>query len=270
MKKGVLLVLCAVLILFPHCTWSEEDCDREGWVVFANENYFPLLEVTIASIHAFSSRPVIAVGVNADIPFSTETYPRLIKKRIDVDLHERLIYYYKPQAILAADLDYGIYVDADAILNQGCDDLFLYCHLLDEFPLCPTHENEYAPVFQSSMDFFEVSERSMRYVHSNLVIFSKECRSFLLDWNDLCLNYTWYGMPCWDESLINILFWKRKATRQIPLCDPYDSFVDKYLSLDLSEMQQPPYNNWFLFHGNKNPQTGWEILKKLKQKHKVS
>ncbi len=86
---------------------------KEGWVVFATEDYFDLLEVAIASVHAFSTRSVLAFGVNADIPFSLEKYPRLIKKRIDVDLSQESIFFQKPRVIYASGLDYGVYIEAD-------------------------------------------------------------------------------------------------------------------------------------------------------------
>ena len=168
-----------ILAVFSICTAVHaEDIQNdphptEGWVVFATESHFALLEVAIAGIHTFSTRPVVAVGVNADIPFSLDKYPRLIKKRIDVDLGERKAYFYKPQAILAADLEYGIYLDADAIPNIGCDALFEEARRVNEHPLLPRHEDE-AYVLEEAMSFFGVwKKRSMHYVHSDVLVYSK-------------------------------------------------------------------------------------------------
>src|SRR5689334_10801920 len=43
----------------------------EGFVTFATSNYFAILETLVKSVHAFSTRPVVAYGINADIPWST-------------------------------------------------------------------------------------------------------------------------------------------------------------------------------------------------------
>lgn len=244
----------------------EEAFPNEGWVVYATPNYFSLLEITIASVHSFSQRSIVAVGVNSDIPFSTEKYPRLIKKRIDVDLQNLSIYLYKPKAILASGLQRGIYIDADAILNQGCDELFKYCEKAGNYPLCPRHEDE-APVSQESMNFFGVTSRSMHYVHADVIVFSARCKDFLSEWCETCLNYPWLGNPCYDETLLNIFLWKIGATEQLFTCDPYNAYFERYLSLDPSEIRNTPYNHWYMFHGNKYPERGWDMLRRLQNKH---
>lgn len=253
-------LLATLCTLFSSINANEEI--PEAWVAYSDENYFPLLEITIASVHAFSSRPIVAVGVNADIPFSTEKYPRLIKKRIDVDLSNRPIYVYKPQAILASNVNRGVYIDSDAILNKGCDALFDFCYAVEEHPLCPSHEKE-AYVAPDSMIFFGVYSRSMHYVHADVLVFSKSCKNFIEDWNDICLSYYYRGIPCWDETLLNIYLWKIGATKQLLTIDPYNAYLDKYLSLNTSELSQPPYSYWYVFHGNKQGNDGWDILKRL-------
>jgi len=245
---------------------SHADSPREAWVVYATENYFPLLEVTIASIHEFSTRPVIAVGVNADIPFSQEKYPRLSKLRIEADLNERFIYYYKPVAILAADLDYGIYLDADAIVNKDCDDLFQYCYEVETHPLCPVHEQD-AYVLPEAMEFFGVDSRSMHYIHTDVIIYSKACTPFLETWRSMCMDHARLGIPVWDETFLNIALWKIGATKHLFCCDPYNAYFDNYLSLNKKMFQNPPFNHWYVFHGNKDADRGWQMFKRLIEKH---
>ena len=262
------LFLLLILPLFsPYLAADESDASpKEGWVLFANEPYFPLLEVALASIHEFSTRPVVVVGMNADVPFSLEMYPRLIKKRIDVDFNLRKPYFYKPQAIIEADLDYGVYLDADAILNKGCDALFDMCRKVDEFPLCPTHEDD-AWVLEDALTFFNVTKRSMHYVHSDVIVYSKKCQSFIEEWNRMCLDYPQLGVPVWDETLINVLFWMKGATVQLLRCDPYNAYFDDYLKMTTAEMAKPPYSYWFVFHGNKDVDRGWRMLFDLVAKH---
>ena len=270
MFKKFLLLAAIVLLSCARSVHGNEPAKQldhqEGWVAYVTPNYFSLLEVMIASVHAFSTRPIVVVGLNADIPFSTETYPRLIKKRIDVDLEHRSPYVYKPQAILASGLDCGIYVDADVILNHNCDELFKSVALVEECPLNPLHEAE-AYVSLEAMEFLGVSERSMHYVHADVVVFSKQCEPFLKEWRDICLNYPWLGVPCYDETILNVLLWKKGATKHLPTIDPYNAYFCDYLTLDFEEIAQFPYAHWFLFHGNKDPERGWKMLKSLQEKH---
>lgn len=267
------LRLC-VLLFLSVCTAvraedsRQESYPKEAWVVFATESHFALLEVAVAGIHAFSTRPVVAVGVNADIPFSLEKYPRLFKKRIDVDLNERKAYYYKPQAILAADLDYGIYLDADAIPNIGCDYLFEVARQVGDYPLLPRHEDE-AYVLEEAMQFFGIEKRSMHYAHSDVVVYSRNCLPFMIEWSDICLKYPWLGYPVWDETLINVLLWKKGATEQLYICDPYNAYFGDYLGMSQEKIATDPYNHWFVFHGNKDVDRGWRMLDALKRKHNI-
>lgn len=260
-------LLFVVLFSISHSIHADEvePYPEEGWVVFANESYFPLLEVAIAGLHTFSTRPVVAVGINADIPFSLEKYPRLIKKRIDVDLNARLVYFYKPQAILAADLEYGIYLDADALVNKGCDKLFEEARRVKDYPLLPRHEDD-AYVLWDATEFFGVKRRSMHYVHSDVIVYSKKCLPFLMEWSEICLNYPWLGVPVWDETLINVLLWKKGAAEQLYICDPYNAYFQDYLDLPYETIAQPPYDKWFMFHGNKDVERGWRMLEALKHK----
>jgi len=258
------------LIFILLCTFSyaDEPDPKEAWVMYATSNYFSLAEVTIASIHTFSTRPVVLVGVNADVPFSSEQYPRLIKKRIDANIALRGPYVYKPQCILLSGVSRGIYIDADAIVNKGCDTLFGFCDLVEQYPLCPTHEKE-AYVSPDTTAFFGVKERSMHYVHADLIIFSESCKDFLSNWCDVCLNYYYLGIPCWDETLLNVLLWKIGATQQVTTIDPYNAYIEKYLFLSPAEIAKPPYNHWFLFHGNKDTDRGWRMLFDLRDKHNI-
>ena len=121
--------------------FSADEPVQEAFVTFATENYFQLLEVTIESVHAFSTRPIIAYGINADIPFDTNKYPRLIKRRIDKPQNES-IYYQKFNIIIQCAVKFGIYVEADDIVNYRIDDLFAYCREVAAYPLCPIHPQD--------------------------------------------------------------------------------------------------------------------------------
>ena len=57
---------------------------KEAFVTFSNNNprYLALLKVLLDSIHAFSTRPIIAFGIDVDLDIDTKQYPRLIKRRL--------------------------------------------------------------------------------------------------------------------------------------------------------------------------------------------
>lgn len=229
----------------------------EAWITFATSNYFELLEVTIASAHAFSSRPIIAVGVNADIPFSQEKYPRLIKKRINLD-NLSFIFYQKPRIMLESGLKYGVYIEADDILNRGCDDLFEYARLEREYPLCPTHPNDPDDVF-NIMEILKVNRKSMHYVHGH-VIFSHKCMPFIKEWYETCLQYPHAPANHSDEIVLNVLLWKKGITEQVPLYDPWYENVVNYLNATPTVRDASPYSYWKMFHGAKDPRIAWQVF----------
>ena len=57
---------------------------KEAFVTFSNNNprYLALLKILLDSIHAFSTRPIIAFGIDIDLDIDTKQYPRLIKRRL--------------------------------------------------------------------------------------------------------------------------------------------------------------------------------------------
>ena len=57
---------------------------KEGFVTFSNNdaNYLALLRILLDSVHAFSTRPIIAFGIDVDLNVDVKEYPRLIKRKI--------------------------------------------------------------------------------------------------------------------------------------------------------------------------------------------
>lgn len=262
------LMLFSLGLLLPSRLRAEETGDspapQEAWIAFATENYFPLMEVTIASVHAFSTRPIIVVGINADLPFSTEQYPQLIKKRVEVDFSQGSIFNQKPRSILESGLDYGIYIEADDVLSAGCDTLFEYAHRETPYPLCPTHPAD--PNDQRTlMNALGVPEKTMPYVHGH-VIFSKACMPFIAEWLQLCFTHT-HLAPNFDETILNVLLWKHGTTEQVPLYDPFYQVIYGYLEMPHEATEQTPYSEWKMFHGCKDHYHSWDLLSQLKRYH---
>ena len=241
---------------------------EEGFVTFATESYFPVLEVLIQSVHEFSTRPIVAFGINADIPFSNETYPRLIKKRIDVDLNKINIFYQKPRIILESSIKYGIYVEADDIVTQWIDNLFQQCKKVKSLPLCPIHPTD-PNNQQNIMHYLGVHEKSMPYVHAH-IIFAQDCMPFIREWYNTCLECLAHPNN-YDETILNVLLWKHKAKEYL---DPYDLYftnIETYIkgkkSYYFDESNQYNALYFYMLHGCKDPIEAHSIFELLK-KHK--
>jgi hypothetical protein len=63
---------------------STFDQPKEAFVTFSNNHpsYLALLKVLLDSVHAFSTRPIIAFGIDVDLDIDVKQYPRVIKRRI--------------------------------------------------------------------------------------------------------------------------------------------------------------------------------------------
>ena len=57
---------------------------KEAFVTFSNNapTYLALLKILLDSVHAFSTRPIIAYGIDVDLNIDVAQYPRVIKRRI--------------------------------------------------------------------------------------------------------------------------------------------------------------------------------------------
>lgn len=235
---------------------------EEGFVAFATANYFPCLKVLLDSVNAFSTRPIVAFGVNADIPFSTDEYPCLIKKRIDVDLTKVSAYHWKPLVLLKSGVRYGIYIDTDLILNAGVDDLFELCREAQQYPICPIHPGQ--PDDQADlMQALGVEKKSMPYVHNDQILFSESCRPFIEEWLMTGIKYQHLAIRH-DEKVLNVLLWKHGATRYTELSDPFYGYVPAYIAgITPEEYRGMAPIKYHMFHGCKDPATASKILTML-------
>ncbi len=248
--------------VFGQIKSQTEPVIEEGFVTFATADYFPLLEVTLESVHEFSTRPIVAYGVNADIPFSTEQFPRLIKKRVNVDLSRLNIFAIKPWILLDVNIKYGVYIEADHIANAHVDDLFDFAHAVKEYPLCPYHPQQ-PDNQQPIMQLLNVTRKSMPYIHAH-PLFSPLCRPFIEEWYQMCLRYINLAQ-CFDETILNVLLWKHNATKYVPL---YGAFYMRHQGFFEGKNQENPYE-YCMIHGCKDPAEARRILKSLRDFNKI-
>lgn len=274
---GYLCLFFVGLNLYPLSLTSRETSKSramtipEAYVTFATENYFPLLEVLLDSVKAFSTRPIVVFGVNADVPFSQKKYPFMIKRRIDIPSSSKeSVFFAKPRVFLESRISHGVYLDADIILNEGCDILFTHCQKITDYPLCPVFPWEVNNQ-QAVMEAMGVANKSMQYVHAPLIIFSGKCLPFLRQWRKYNISYGALA-PCHDETILNVLLWKYKAKTSINLCDPYYALAYDYLRGGVEQHQLHGYKDWvgkidfYTFHGCKSAGEARNILALLIEK----
>jgi hypothetical protein len=252
--------------LFAHADSSKQEVIEEGYVAYATPNYFPLLEVLLDSVKAFSTRPIVVYGINADIPFSNEDYPFMIKRRMDIgELSRENIFYTKPRVILESGIRHGIYLDADNILNQGCDALFEHCKKERSYPLCPILPNDFQVDLPELMQAMSVEKQSMPYLHGH-VIFTEKCLPFIAEWRESSRRYGHVSTRTHDEGILNALLWKYQVNEYVNLYDPYYALAYDYLSGGTDQHRHHGYKDWvgkidfYLFHGCKNPQEARRVL----------
>lgn len=277
------LFVCLVLSLSLSSLQAEErtilpdDVLDEAFITYANSGYFPLVEVLLESVKAFSSHPIVVFGINDDVPFSTDRFPFMVKKRIDIDnLQHHDIIFAKPLVIENAGVRRGVFVDADVILNEGCDVLFKYCDYAINYPLCPIFPWE-VNYEGKLMQILNVTKKTMPYVHLPLVVFNESCKPFIQEW----VKYTGPEYrpfaPCFDETVFNVLLWKHGVENwYFNLCDPYYALAYDYLSGGKKQHVQHGYKNWigkidfYLFHGCKEAEEARKILNLLIERRSAS
>lgn len=164
---------------------------------------------------------------------SSIEHERLTKIEIPIDVSKptgyRTFEFYKP-TILLEHLDrFGgksLFLDTDIIVGRRFNINFF--ENKNDYPLlsngnwaCPfAFEGTSRYDENALMEYFGVSERSMEYVYSNIISFSERCRDFIMEWKSICDNQYLLSkrkvfFPFPDETAINIVLWKRNATRNL-------------------------------------------------------
>jgi|688.fasta_scaffold538769_1 hypothetical protein len=157
--------------------------------------------------------------------------PRVVKVPMQKDPSGKKFEFYKPMVCLDA-LKYGegqfLYFDADIMLSKRFKDLEIqsglnypgFCTGPIEYPHTFWQDNEgKKTIFNESrlMNYLGVKERSMPYIMTCFFAYDSLCSDFLEEWQSFCENkyllkewYSWYAFT--DETIANVLLWKRQAT----------------------------------------------------------
>ncbi|CAF4344601.1 unnamed protein product, partial [Adineta steineri] len=164
-KTLLWIILCLILLLsayvvknaniihtpdlnFPVSSISDlplNSTPSEAFVTFCNNNpkYLALLTNVFDSIHSFSTRPIIVYGIDTDLNIDIKKYPRVIKRRLSQKDCGNSIYFCKFYVIVHSQVDYGIYLEADTLVNWNVDILFDLLHRWPyPLPLAPRHPDD--------------------------------------------------------------------------------------------------------------------------------
>jgi len=190
-------------------------------------------------------------------------------------------------------LEEGILVDADGIVKDNVDEIFSYFDEIENYPLVGkglfqymiyngrgnVHSGEDS-LEDPLMNLYNVTERTLFYSSTNFLLFNKNTKNFFDDCYELSLSPAIIKRPDYyaafqDETIINVMLWKYKASKQLPLVhfnligeQGYKNFLEVENKEDLdytpggsavtmleTEWQQVPpnKNDIKFFHGCKSP-----------------
>lgn len=207
-------------------------------------------------------------------------------------------------------LEEGIFVDADGMVMPHVEEIFSYFEEIEDYPLVGKGLFEYliynnrGDVYGSGQDSLEkplmdlvgVEDRCMFYSATNFLMFNENNKKFFDECYELSLHPTIierpdYFCPFQDETIVNVMLWKYKASKQLPLVHfnllgekGYENFLsvkdkgemsfvpgDRKVTMLESEWQQVPPNKSDIkfLHGCKSPSELQKVFQKLNSKKKA-
>jgi hypothetical protein len=238
----------------------------EGFITFSDNNpkYLALLTNLLDSVHYFSSRPIIAYGIDVDLDVDVNKYPRLIKRRLKKKDCGPSIFFCKIHAIIESKLDYGVHLEADSVVNWNVDILFDVVHRWPyPLPLAPRHPGDPRNYAQFLKNFkLDFKSRTTPYIHAQFswnyraYPFFKQALDFMRQGKFSGANY--------DETGINVLLWKAKANHTLCKIDPFYRYLPVYESQQKT-CKQFCHTAFILIHGSKNATKMRDVFERLKK-----
>ena len=174
-------------------------------------------------------------GEDLNVKVDTSKYDILTVDRNDINTYITLSR--KGHVILDAldnGLEEGIFLDADGIVKENIDESFDYFKQATNYPLVGKGLFEFMmlngkgdpavgdPLEAPLMKLLGVTNRTMHYVTTNFILFNNKMKDFFREMTSISNNETILAdnvlyTPYHDETLINVLLWKYKATKHLPV-----------------------------------------------------
>ena len=194
-------------------------------------------------------------------------------------------------------LEEGIFLDADGLVRENIDTSFDYLKDCDDYPLVGKGLFEYMMLYDKGnpfvgdtlempiMNLLGVYERSMYYVQTNFLVFNNNCKNFFEECvkvsnNINILSHNLLYAPYHDETIINVMLWKRNAKKHLPLVhfnlSDFNSLLNFYKTNTPGAINHSPWhiipsdkNDIKFFHGCKSISELDKCLEHFKQKKNV-
>ncbi|UJR34139.1 hypothetical protein I4U23_021546 [Adineta vaga] len=238
---------------------------KEAFVTFSNNHpsYLALLKVLLDSVHAFSTRPIIAFGIDVDLDIDLKLYPRAIKRRISQNDCGPSVYFCKLHAIISSNLDYGVLMETDDVVNYNVDVLFEVLHVWPyALPISPRHPTD-PQNWGYFAQQFNVTKNTTPYIHAH-IIWTYRALPFLNHVHSLLKQGHFQGSN-YDETAVNIMLWKYGANHTLCKYDPYFTYSETYERWpNVTKCSEFCHTAFVTLHGSKDAPTSAALLTRLK------
>jgi len=238
---------------------------KEAFVTITNseKGYIELLDVLLDSVHLFSTRSIIIFSIDFDLIINYTRHSRVIVERISQKDCGATVFACKFLAIISSEVNYGVQLEVDSVVNYNIDLLFDMLHVWPyDLPLAPKHPDD-PKNYKFYMKEYNVKYRSIPYVHGTFV-WTYRAYPFIRQIVTLMKRGAFTDANC-DETAMNIMLWKAKANHTLCKYDPFGPvYIEKYEKPQKSPECLPYCDGVYLiFHGQKNSLVSKNILERL-------
>lgn len=228
---------------------------EKAYVLYADESYLDLLDACCRSIRNFSNYPIFCYILNSDKKIVVEnTYcirwdcdVRHLKKRNDyINREDKQIYKLlieRPRIVqhtLEKYAEVVAYIDTDSVASPYCDRIFDYYNGADIYPFFTSGIYDYLIIngrggansrdeMHKTLEYdvcrlFGVDQKESRqnYRQTGYFVCGQKSIWFLQEWYWMCnhpriLEENAKYAPFNEESIVNVLRWKYRFDRGLPL-----------------------------------------------------
>ena len=277
---------------------------EKAYLLYADESYFDLVQVCAESIRKFSEVPILVYMLNSDKKITdiedTQTIRwdcdvKHLKQRSEyIDRSNKSIYkllIQRPLITKHALENYAetiAYVDSDSVASPYVDNIFTFYNDESSYPFFTEGIYEYLMVNgrggaesrtdlsttleAPACDLFNINQYVRnRYRQTGYYVAGQNTIDFLEEWYYMCnhpkilKNHNYYA-PFHEETLLNVLMYKRMAFGGLPYCyinGLHENLEYKNHEYMLKDWQKVPLkNNHLFYHGEKNIEKIKEFIKK--------
>lgn len=193
------------------------------------------------------------IGFKSDFEF-----PNLYKVEYPVKSEYKRFHFYKAElSLVTMDMfpnEYYAFTDTDVLFSRRFDPDKVKHSLT--YPMGSYGPHEYPYIWETTgdgtttiydekkmMKYFNVPERSQRYLWSCFYSFNPQCRDFFEEYTSICINQYLQNQqkeyfPYADETAFNICLWKRNATQNFGF-----AFVNTHLFSTVKAVEESTVSN---------------------------